>query len=81
MAETTDTETSGASEDSYEAMAFSAHLSNRTIAFIYQDGGPRLAGGIYRITFARRANKADKLAFRSPPHDRCPLCDQPEMEE
>lgn len=65
--------------DSYEAMVFSAHLPNHCIAFIYKDGEPKLAGGIYRITRVRSATEADNKAFHTPvANDRCPLCDQVE---
>lgn len=66
------------SDPGYEAMVYSAHLPNRTIAFVYKDGGPPLAGGIYRITRVRNTTKADKAAFHSPPADTCPLCNRPE---
>jgi hypothetical protein len=61
--------------DSYEAMVFSANLPTRTIAFTYQDGGPPFCGGIFRITYLRPANAADKEAFKSRVSpDYCPLC-------
>jgi hypothetical protein len=66
--------------DAYEAMVYSAHLPNRTIAFIYQDGGPQLAGGIYRIERVRDVTDADREAFKSPAADVCPLCDREEYE-
>ena len=64
----------------YEAMVYSANLPTRTIAFIYQDGGPRLAGGIFRIERVRTATEEDKKAFKLPPADCCPLCGQREEE-
>lgn len=65
--------------DSFEAMVFSAHLPNRCMAFIYKDGEPHLAGGIYRITRVRNATDADNAEFVTPvAHDHCPLCDQVE---
>jgi hypothetical protein len=67
--------------DSYEAMVFSAHLPNHCVAFIYKDGEPRLAGGIYRIERVRTATAADEAAFHTPVSaDHCPLCDQAEPE-
>lgn len=65
--------------DSYEAMVFSANLPTRTIAFIYRDGGPRLAGGIYRITRVRSATEQDHIDFASPKEGFCPLCDAEEQ--
>jgi len=59
-------------------MVFSANLPHRTIAFIYKDGGPQLAGGIFRITRVRTVTEEDAKAFYSPPHDICPLCGQQE---
>ena len=65
--------------DSYEAMAFSAHLPNRCIAFIYKDRGQELAGGIYSITRVRTATEDDQKAFHTPVSDDCcPLCGQVE---
>ena len=64
---------------SFEAMVFSAHLPNRCMAFIYKDGEPPLAGGIYRIQRVRTATETDDAAFFTPvADDRCPLCDQVE---
>jgi len=69
-----------AEQDSgYEAMILSANLPNHCAAFIYKDGEPRLAGGIYRITRVRTATEADRKAFSTPAADGfCPLCDQVE---
>lgn len=67
-------------DDSYEAMVFGAHLPHRTIAFIYKDGGPPFAGGIFRIQRVRTVTAEDKAAFHSPPEGICPLCGQEEPE-
>lgn len=65
--------------EAFEAMVFSAHLPNRCMAFIYKDGEPKLAGGIYRIERVRTATEADKASFFTPvANDVCPLCDQVE---
>lgn len=67
--------------DAFEAMVFSAHLPNRCMAFIYKDGEPRLAGGIYRIERIRTATEEDHRTFHTPvANDRCPLCNQQEPE-
>ena len=64
--------------DAYEARILTANLPLRTITFVYQDGGPRLSGGIFRIERVRTATKADDKAFVMPPDDICPHCGRKE---
>ncbi len=66
--------------DSYEAMVFSAHLPNRTIAFIFPESGVPFAGGIFRIERVRTSTEQDRINFPSPPEGCCPLCGQEEPE-
>lgn len=61
-------------DDSYEAMVFSAHLPSRTITFVYQDGGPPFAAGIFRIARVRTATAEDREAFKLPRDGRCCVC-------
>ncbi len=60
--------------DSYEAMVLTANLPMHTITFIYQDGGPPFAGGIFRITRVRTVTEQDEIDFKGPPDDVCPSC-------
>jgi hypothetical protein len=70
---------SDSGKNSFEAMVFSAHLPNHCMAFIYKDGDPPLAGGVYRIERVRTATEADSAAFHTPvKNDHCPLCNQVE---
>jgi hypothetical protein len=64
--------------DSYEAKVLTANLPLRTITFVYQDGGPRLCGGIFRIERVRTVTDEDSKVFVSPPDDVCPHCGRPE---
>lgn len=64
--------------DAYEARVLTANLPLRTITFVYQDRGPPLAGGIFRIERVRMVTKADEKAFALPPAEICPHCGRKE---
>jgi hypothetical protein len=62
----------------YEAMVYTANLPMQTITFVYQDGGPPMAGGIFQITRVRTVTDDDRKVFPLPPDGVCPCCGREE---